>query len=88
MGDTEQDAINALRAAGLEAEAVAVQQLRARHKETMDAYHAGQRASYKAGQEAAREQCAKACEDEADRWRGEQDVTDFLLCAGLCRSGA
>jgi hypothetical protein len=49
MGDTEQTAIDALRAAGLEAEALAVEQLRGRHKETMDAYHAGQRASYQNG---------------------------------------
>lgn len=49
MGDTEQDAINALRAAGLEREAAAIEDLRARHKRTMDAYHAGQRASYADG---------------------------------------
>lgn len=49
MGDTLQDAINALRAAGLEREADAVDELRARHNRTMDAYHAGQRASYSDG---------------------------------------
>lgn len=37
---------------------------------------------------AEREKCAQACEDEANRWRGTQDVTDFRLCAALCRSGA
>ena len=37
---------------------------------------------------AEREKCAQACEDEANRWRGTQDVTDFRLCAALCRSVA
>ena len=50
MDDKEQSAIDALRAAGLEAEACAVEALRARHTITMDAFHAGQRASYKSGQ--------------------------------------
>lgn len=49
MGDKLQDAINALRAAGLDGEANAVEELRARHNRTMDAYHAGQRASYEDG---------------------------------------
>ena len=49
MGDTLQDAINALRSAGLDAEADAVEELRSRHNRTMDAYHAGQRASYANG---------------------------------------
>ena len=49
MDDKEQAAIDALHAAGLEAEALAVEQLRGRHKTTMDAYHAGQRESYKNG---------------------------------------
>lgn len=49
MGDTLQDAINALRAAGLEREADAVEELRARHNTTIEAFHAGQRASYADG---------------------------------------
>lgn len=49
MGDKLQDAINALRAAGLDREADAVEELRARHNRTVDAYHAGQRASYADG---------------------------------------
>lgn len=49
MGDKLQDAINALRSAGLDAEAAAVEELRSRHNRTMDAYHAGQRASYADG---------------------------------------
>jgi hypothetical protein len=49
MGDTLQDAINALRSAGLESEAKAVEELRARQSATMDAYHARQRASYANG---------------------------------------
>lgn len=49
MGDTLQDAINALRTAGLEREAKSVEELRAQQSSTMDAYHAGQRASYADG---------------------------------------
>ena len=49
MGDKLQDAINALRATGLDAEADAVEELRSRHNRTMDAYHASQRASYAVG---------------------------------------
>lgn len=49
MGDKLQDAISALRAAGLQSEAAAVEELRAQHNRTMDAYHAGQRASYADG---------------------------------------
>lgn len=63
MDDKEQAAIDALRAAGLEAEACAVEDLRSRHTTTMDAYHAGQRASYKSGQDAERERCAQIVED-------------------------
>ena len=33
-----------------------------------------------------RERCVKLCEQEADRWRGEQDITDFRLCAARIRS--
>jgi hypothetical protein len=55
MDDKEQAAIDALRATGLEAEARAVEQLRANHKATMDAFHAAQRASYKSGQATADE---------------------------------
>ena len=51
MDDQEQSAIDALRAAGLETEACAVEKLRGRHATTMDAFHAAQRASYKSGQE-------------------------------------
>ena len=37
---------------------------------------------------AERERCAKACEDEANRWRDRQDIRDFQLCAARIRSGA
>jgi hypothetical protein len=37
---------------------------------------------------AERERCAKLCEVEAEKWRGEQDITDFRLCAALIRAGA
>ena len=63
MDDTEQKAIDALRAAGLEAEACAVEQLRAIHRLTMGAYEAGQRASFKAGQDA-----------ERARWEGPREI--------------
>ena len=54
MGDTLQEAINALRAAGLAREAEAVEELRARHNATMEAFHAAQRASYWSGVEIGR----------------------------------
>lgn len=60
MDDKEQAAIDALRAAGLEAEALAVEQLRERQKDTMDAYHAAQRDSYKNGQAAESERRVRA----------------------------
>lgn len=62
MDDKEQAAIDALLAAGLEAEAAAVRDLRRRHKDTMDAMHAAQRDSYKNGREDERERCAQLCE--------------------------
>lgn len=34
-----------------------------------------------------RERCAQLCEDEAERWRGEQDISDFKLCAARIRAG-
>ena len=49
MDDKLQDAINALRAAGLVAEADAVEELRERYNRAMFGYHAGQRASYENG---------------------------------------
>ena len=55
MGDTEQGAIDALRAAGLEAEAHAVEQLRGRHKSALDAFQSAQRASYERGFSAAQD---------------------------------
>lgn len=36
---------------------------------------------------AERERAAKVCEDEAAKWRGEQDITDFKLCAAEIRKG-
>lgn len=54
MGDTLQDAINALRSAGLSREADAVEELRARHNSTMETFHAAQRASYWSGVEIGR----------------------------------
>jgi hypothetical protein len=29
--------------------------------------------------------CAKACLDEGAKWRGEQDITDFKLCAQVIK---
>jgi hypothetical protein len=37
---------------------------------------------------AERERCAKLCEAEAEIWQGEQDITDFRLCAARIRSDA
>jgi hypothetical protein len=31
------------------------------------------------------EECAKLCLIESQKWRGEQDITDFKLCAQLIR---
>lgn len=59
MDDKEQAAIDALRASGLGAEALAVEKLRRRHNESMAAYHAGQRASYTAGLAEERERWTK-----------------------------
>jgi hypothetical protein len=53
MNDKLQDAINALRAAGDESGARAVEELRGELARTMEQYHAGQRASYVAGLNAA-----------------------------------
>jgi hypothetical protein len=51
-------------------------------------YTADQMRAYRAeGVAQERERCAKACEAEGDRWRGEQDITDFRLCAALIRAG-
>jgi hypothetical protein len=36
---------------------------------------------------AERERAAKVCEAEAAKWRGEQDITDFKLCAQEIRKG-
>ena len=55
MGDTEQAAIDALREAGLEDEARAIEQLRARHRSAMDAFQVTQRASYERGFSAAQD---------------------------------
>lgn len=54
MDDKEQAAIDALRSAGLEAEACAVESLRARHQSTTDALNPALRASYKSGQASMR----------------------------------
>lgn len=35
---------------------------------------------------AALEEAAKACESEAENWRGEQSVIDFRLCAARIRA--
>jgi hypothetical protein len=55
MNDKLQEAINALRAAGNEAGAKAVEELRADMARTMEQYHAGQRASYESGRKDERE---------------------------------
>ena len=93
MNDKEQAAIDALRAAGLEAEAIAVERLRATHRATMDAYHAGQRHSYKSGQAEERERCASICASnseakqriyestEDDHDRGASLMADWLARA-------
>lgn len=80
MDDKEQAAIDALRAAGLDAEADAVQALRARHSTTMDAYHAGQRASYAAGQVAERERWTSAASlaIEALEWHASACCEDSI----------
>lgn len=36
--------------------------------------------------EAEREACAKVCDKEAGKWRGQQDVTDFRICAAAIRA--
>ncbi len=59
MGDTEQDAINALLAAGLPNEARAVEYLRARLGAMVEQYQAGQRFSYEQGRADERERCAR-----------------------------
>jgi hypothetical protein len=30
-------------------------------------------------------ECARACLDEGAKWRGEQDITDFKLCARVIK---
>ena len=55
MDDKEQAAIDSLRAAGLEDEATAVEEIRAMHRATIDAYHAGLRDSFKNGRSAERD---------------------------------
>lgn len=44
-------------------------------------------AAWQAATLAERERAAKVCEDEAAKWRGEQDITDFKLCAAEIRKG-
>lgn len=73
MGDTEQAAIDALRSAGLEGEALAVESLRANHKATIDAFHAGQLASYKNGRTDARDDCQTRISDLLDVLRMVDD---------------
>lgn len=43
--------------------------------------------AWKAATLAERERAAKVCEAEAAKWRGEQDITDFKLCAQEIRKG-
>lgn len=66
MGDTLQDAINALRSAGLSREADAVEELRARHNSTMETFHAAQRASYWSGVKIGRAMTATPPAQPAD----------------------
>ena len=46
------------------------------------------RAALDAAVAAERERCAKACEAEAENWRGDHGIRDFTLCAARIRSGA
>jgi DNA polymerase III delta subunit len=71
MDEKEQSAIDALRAAGLEAEASAVEALRARHSRLINDFLAGQRDSYRNGQVAERERWAHVF----DGWRVLQALT-------------
>lgn len=41
---------------------------------------------WQAARAAALEEAAKACESEAENWRGEQSVIDFRLCAARIRA--
>jgi hypothetical protein len=68
MDDTEQKAIDALRAAGLEAEAWAVERLRASLRATVEAFQAAQRSSYQAGLRAAQESALTAVQPAPDAW--------------------
>lgn len=66
MNDKLQEAINALRAAGDESGAKAVEELRAELSRTMDQYHAGQRASYESGRKDEAESRSRAARDVLD----------------------
>ena len=64
-------------------------ELKALMRATMtEGYPSDVRRLIEAVQAAERERCAKACEAEAENWRGEQDISDFKLCAARIRSGA
>jgi hypothetical protein len=65
MNDKLQEAINALRAAGDERGAKAVEELRGELARTMEQYHAGQRASYESGRAASPDLLAELHECKA-----------------------
>jgi hypothetical protein len=86
MNDKLQEAINALRAAGDEAGAKAVEELRAEFARTMEQYHTGQRASYESGRKDEAEERAAPLIAYSDRVRckscengsGPEGCTDCL----------
>lgn len=96
MNDKLQEAINALRAAGNEAGAKAVEELRDTLNRTMEQYHAGQRASYESGRKDEAESHSRAARDvlaererqqSAEGWTPEHDDehdTSELAKAAAC----
>jgi hypothetical protein len=93
VNDKLQEAINALRAAGDEAGAKAVEELRVAMDRTMMEYHAGQRASYGSGRKDEREQwepvarlalaALNSCDGEdgykgPQQWFNNEQVSDAI----------
>ncbi len=94
MDDKEQSAIDALRSAGLEAEAAAVEELRMIHLATIDVYHAALRASFKNGQAAERDVLRAAARQLEVSHTGmsygdekRNDVTGYTKGWGDCLAG-
>ena len=42
--------------------------------------------AWQAARALEREECANVVDAEAAKWRGEQDITDFILCAAAIRA--